>query len=352
LERVLARALQVPGVRHAEPGEFTARAYLNGKLTLEQAEGVAATVAARTDEQLASARDLLAGTAGARYRGWADELTTLLALVEAGIDFTDQEDVRAIEPGDLALRLERVRDQLRSFLGAAGGTERAHALPRVVLFGAPNAGKSTLFNALLGRRRAVVSGVAGTTRDVLAEELDLSRDAPGSGCVLLTDLAGLDESDVGGTAAEAQTRARTALAGADVIVHCDPAGDFGALDAGALVIRVRTKADVPAHRVDSEDALAVCALDGWNLGALRRAIADAAWSRRAAGLAALLPRHRRAIESMESSVGAGMDLARGADAAELAGHLRMALDAAGELVGRIAPDDILGRVFATFCVGK
>jgi tRNA modification GTPase len=365
VERVVLDMTSREGVRLANPGEFTARAYLNGKLTLDQAEGVAATIAATNEEQLVAARSLLEGRAGAEYRRWAEELTTLLALVESGIDFTDQEDVVPIAPVALLSRINALRREVGAHLGHAGGREAAGALARVALVGRPNAGKSTLFNALLGRKRAVTSPLSGTTRDVLAEELDLGRDVPGASAVLLEDLAGLDpdfHGDGSVSAREAQLAASRAAADADVLLWCDPVGRFdaGGLPVGASrakVIRVRTFGDQPRTAGEpSREDIAVCALDGWHLAVLRRAIVDAATSSRAAGVAALLPRHRRAMgEAMGSladaagSVGAGPRLRN----PELtATGLRGALDSLGELVGQISPDEVLGRVFATFCVGK
>ena len=325
---------------------------------------MAATIAATTGEQLEAARSLLEGRTGGEYRRWADELTTLLALVESGIDFTDQEDVVPIAPGDLLGRIERLRGQIAAHVGGVGGRESGDALARVALVGRPNAGKSTLFNALLGRRRAVTSPAAGTTRDVLAEELELGREVPGAGAVLLEDLAGLEEvgrgKSEGGSGEAAQDAARRAALGADVLVWCDPSGRFdgeplGIENARAGVIRVRTFADQP-HGVATREDLAVCALDGWHLGTLRRAIADAATGSRAAGVAALLPRHRRAMGEAAGWLGqAGASVGAGARLANpelTATALRSALDALGELVGEISPDDVLGRVFATFCVGK
>ncbi|MBY0263002.1 MAG: 50S ribosome-binding GTPase, partial [Phycisphaerales bacterium] len=189
LERVITRLLQEDGVREAGPGEFSARAFLNGRLSLAQAEGVAATIAARTDEQLLAAADLMSGRSGERARAWADQAAGLLALVEAGIDFTDQEDVVPIAPAALRERLGMLATKIEAGLGSVAGAEAPQGLPEVVL-----AGQSTLFNALLGRRRAVVSDVPGTTRDALVEELDLSRLAAGGPTVSLVDLAGLDEA--------------------------------------------------------------------------------------------------------------------------------------------------------------
>ncbi len=370
LERVLARLVAFEGgggVRLAEPGEFTARAYLAGKLTLDQAEGVAATISAESDEQLRGARALLEGSSGAAYRAWAEEVATLAALVEAGIDFTDQEDVVPIAPADLQRRLRGVQSSIEACLGPRTGEVR-ESEPRVVLAGEPNAGKSTLFNALLGRRRAVVSPLAGTTRDVLQEPLDLAGVLPGAGRVLLVDVAGVRDGDAGtgsgsepdaAIAAEADARARAAIREADAVIHCDPSGRFPPLGVGArtTVIRVRTKADLPEPAGASGESLAVCALDGWNLPVLRRALADAAWGGAFDSAAAVLPRHRRAlVQALEAMCQAharadGDERALG-DPAAVADALRGALDALGELTGRISPDDVIGRVFATFCVGK
>jgi tRNA modification GTPase len=367
--RVLAALLQAgtPHLRLAHPGEFSARAFMNGRLPLDQAEGLAATIAARTGDELAAARALLAGAAGTRRRAWADEAATLLALVEAGIDFTDQEDVVAIAPAALETRCRRLRADIDAELGS-GPRVHAGAEPLCVLVGRPNAGKSTLFNALLGRRRAVVSPVAGTTRDVLRERLDLSPSVPGAPAaagplgVTLVDLAGLDDpgsTPARGTDALAQQAARDAIAAADVVIACDPDGRFDTLNlagvpAAARVVRVRTKADraAVARPADVPGTLSVCALDARGVADLRRAIADAAWGASGSAAGAVLPRHRRALMLGADALDDAAKLAR-AGAPELtAGALRRALDALGELTGRLSPDDVIGRIFATFCIGK
>jgi tRNA modification GTPase len=357
VERLLHALTSIEGVRLAQPGEFTARAFLAGKLTLSEAEGVAATIAATTHEQLAAAGDLLAGRTGEQYREWSEEVATLLALVEAGIDFTDQEDVIAISAPALHDRLEVLADHLHRHLG--GGGEAEGTLPRVTLVGRPNAGKSTLFNTLLGRRRAVTSPHAGTTRDVLTEQMDLAPDLSGAGCVLLQDLAGLeDPSDRRTSASPEQDAARAALDAADLLVWCDPTGRFDATPIALPAkptLRVRTFGDQP--RTDgSTEHLAVCALDGWHLPLLRRAIADAATTSRGASVAALLPRHRRAASQALARVAEAADRCQGQHALEqpelIALSLRLALDELGELAGHISPDEVIGRVFATFCVGK
>ncbi|QQS10296.1 MAG: 50S ribosome-binding GTPase [Phycisphaerales bacterium] len=384
VSRVIAWLLTHDGVRLAEPGEFSARAYLNGRLTLEQAEGVAATIAASTREQLEGARALLDGATGREYRQMANECATLLALVEAGIDFTDQEDVVAIAPADLARRLDSLLAGNDRHLAGVGAKSREGALAVVALAGRPNAGKSTLFNALLGRDRAVASPVAHTTRDVLQEELDLSGDSPVGGRVHLCDLPGLDDVVSDGEAAvssehtrdagasrairkAAQARANEALAAADLVLWCDPSGRFRDAPPGVdseRMLRVRTLVDVAAPGAGAtsaahgaEEVFPVCSIDGYGIGALRSAIARRAITGAVSGAGGLLPRHRESLANARKSL---MDAKRvtesgRANLAEpevIADALRTALDRLGELVGRISPDEILGRVFASFCVGK
>lgn len=347
---VLARVLAVPGVRLAQPGEFSARAYLAGRLTLDQAEGVAAAIAAASTDELDAARALLAGTTGDRYRAWTDRAADLLALVEAGIDFADQEDVVAIEPEALRARLASLLSDLDAELGGHTRRPVPSSQPLVVLVGPPSAGKSTLFNALLGRPRAVTDAAPGTTRDALIEDLPIAAEHPGAGPIRLADLPGLDAATPSRPASVARV-----LDDASVWVLCDPHGRFELpMPQGRRqTIRVRTKADLVAPE-PSTDTLAVCALDGWNLGPLRRAIADAACAAGSSPLV-VVPRHRRALDQARDALAEADRCAAGPaqpDPAILASHLRRALDELGSITGCVSPDDVIGRVFATFCVGK
>ena len=372
VERFIEACCAVEGVRRAGPGEFSARAYLNSRLALDQAEGIAAVIAARTSDDLVAAQQLASGELGSVYRAWADELTTLLALIEAGIDFVDQEDVVPISPCELHDRLRQIRRTMAE--RAKGGTaETAEGLPPLVaLVGAPNAGKSTLFNALLGRERSVVAAESGTTRDVLIETLGLEEAAGPGLSVRLADLPGLDAAALGGAARVAQEAAIETLSRADAVVYCDPKGRFVGLETTIAdrvpMLRVQTKADLPdavlaanagsgpGRTADLSD-VAVCALDGWRLDVLRRAIADIALRAPGGSCAVALARHAReigraarALEAVEAEIDPA---ARALEAPELvADGLRSAVDSLGQILGRITPDDVIGRVFATFCVGK
>jgi tRNA modification GTPase len=393
IQRVLDACLAQAGVRLAQPGEFTARAFLAGKISLDRAEGVAAIIAAQTSEQLEAATSLHNGTTGAAYRAWADELTGLVALVEAGIDFTDQEDVVAIRPAALAERLRRVRDGILVRIGAEGGASQTHAQVVATLVGEPNAGKSTLFNALLGRERAIASPRAGTTRDVLEEPLRVGELGAGGVTIRLQDVAGFAASDAGHASPSdraAVEAARAAAGRADVLIWCDPSGRFDearlhawiALDASGegetsarrRVLRVRTFADRATdgamHGFGSRsgasamhEPLRVCGLDGWHVGALARALGEIALAApsRGAALAALAPRHHAALRRALGAIVLVLEMPGLGDGnmpalaqpEVVVEHLREALAALGELTGSsITPDDVLGRVFATFCVGK
>lgn len=369
--RIVEALVACEGVRLAEPGEFTARAYLNARMTAEQAEGVRSVIEARTSSELNAARRLLAGQTGALYRQLADDLAAALALVEAGIDFTDQEDVVAIAPADLQARLITLLEALDKELGTRGSAdEHRSSLPTVVLAGQPNAGKSTLFNALLGHARATIADLPGTTRDAIGEPTEILPGVP----ITLMDLAGLDQAFDSGSPSDAaaQTAALELIETADVVIWCDPHGRFEADDARIArlarhsPLRVRTKSDLPTGQgerlSESGGALAVCALDGWGIAALRRAIADAATlgGNAQAAQATLVPRHRRALLEARAALCEAEEGVREvattadhlADPAFIAGAMRAALDALGSIAGEISPDDVIGRIFATFCVGK
>jgi tRNA modification GTPase len=358
LERAVAQAAAAGGARLAEPGEFTFRAYLAGRLDLTQAEGVAATIAATSDAQLRAAELLRGGELGRLAQHLVESLATQLALVEAGIDFTDQEDVVPISPGTLDTNLAAIEHELVALLRRARPWKAIESLPWVVLAGEPSTGKSTLFNALLGRTRAVVSALPGTTRDVLVEPLQLPTAAGGACEVLLVDIAGLDDPraaidrDIQAAARDAITRAELILS---INGHASPA------NADAPTIRVRTMADLGVPDAGEHD-VAVSALTGQGMDHLRRLIAAKIGDRGvslAGDLLALQPRHELALRAALGQLQQARGLltphrdATALPAPErLAAAMRSALDELASLGGAMTPDDVIGRIFATFCVGK
>ncbi len=377
LDRVI-RTLIRAGARPAEAGEFTFRAYTAGRLDLTEAEGVAATIHAVSDGQLAAAAHLRQGELARFSRARVDRLGHLLALVEAGIDFVDQEDVVPIAPADLSAALGQEHAALGALLARSRSWGAVEALPRVVLVGPPSAGKSTLFNALLGRTRAVIDAAPGTTRDVLEEPLRLcpsaEDDSPDADEmeVLLIDLAGLDEAE-SILDRDVQDLAEAALRRADLVLKVRPIGSAATAASpmlegltfppSAVVLEVLTKCDHDSVNLSAEDhdeAIRISVHRGIGLDRLRQAmgkrLADRAVSVQAE-LLALQPRHeaalRSAVEHLEEASKHVDPQARQLDAIEwVAGEMRWALDELAGLGGELSPDDVIGRVFSSFCVGK
>ena len=357
LVRMLMDDLIRFGARPAEAGEFTARAFLSGRLSLDAAEGVAATVAAGGAAEANAARQLMAGELARRLQPILDSLANTLALLEVGIDFSE-EDVTVLDPAERRGRLTRCDVELADLLAVTGRFSLLRHEPTVVLAGRSNAGKSTLFNALLGQHRAVVSDVAGTTRDVLIEPLML----PG-GTVLLCDVAGLDPAaEMTGTSAEQaiarqmRQHAGRAIAAAEVLLHVVASNDSEPPTIYFPVqpdLLIRSKSD-QSKKADDAAALSVSAHTGDGLGLLLKAINALAFPQteapaEGASMIALNARHVAALSEARASLARALH----ADAAELvAADVREAVDQIGSVVGILTPDDILGKIFAGFCIGK
>ena len=340
-------ALADLGLRPAEPGEFTRRAFENGRMDLAQAEAVADLVDAETAAQAAQALGQLDGALSAAYAGFRRELLTALALVEAEIDFPD-EDV----PDHLARSAGPVLDRLLVDLAAAlADADRGRRVRdgfRIVLIGETNAGKSALFNALVQREAAIVTPIAGTTRDVLDADLVI-----GGYAVTLSDTAGLRQSD-DPIEAEGVRRARARAEAADLRLWVRGPGDpegAAAAYVGPDDLLVWTKADL--IRPTSESGWAVSTVTGEGLEALQAALSERL-TRDLSGAdfpAVTRERHRRRLSEAVVAVQAARD--RLADAPELAGEdLRRAADALARVTGDIGVEDVLGEVFSTFCIGK
>jgi tRNA modification GTPase len=347
---VVAEALTALGARPAEPGEFTRRAFLNGRMDLTAAEGIADLIAAETEAQRRQALRQADGALARLHDGWAERLTRLLAHQEAAIEFA--EDGLPTDLGDRARSgAAALRAEIAAHLADGGRGERLREGVLVAILGAPNAGKSSLLNALAGREAAIVSARAGTTRDVVEVRLALSG-VP----VTLADTAGLREA-ADEIEREGVRRARRRAEEADLVMAvfaADAAPDAGTLawvTPGALVLANKTDLAPAPAAIGGIAPLAVSALTGAGLDALRaRLEAEAARLAGADEAAALTrPRHRAALSD---AVG-WLAEAEGAPLPELASEaLRAALRALGRLTGRVGVEDVLDVVFRDFCIGK
>lgn len=348
LQRVLETCL-ARGARLAEPGEFTMRAFLGGRLDLTSAEAVLGVIDARSRDQLDRALRQLAGGLAGPIRRLRDRLLDILAHLEAGLDFVDEDDVDPIGRALLVEELSGAAGDLRSIAESFRDRDRPGVgLPRVVLVGPPNAGKSRLFNALVGEARAIVSHVAGTTRDYLSAPCDFDGVA-----AELVDTAGIEDADHP-IESQAQALRAAQVAGADVLLACLPSHAAGA----PLVLpqrshlRVTTMCDLAPSAPGS---LATSAETGEGLDRLRLAVAGALRDAASDGdpLAGSAARCRDGLDrASRAIVAAGSALALGLGDELVAVDLRIALDELGKVVGAVVADDILDRIFSRFCIGK
>ncbi len=348
----VAEALVALGCRPAEPGEFTRRAFLHGRLDLTQAEGIADLISAETAAQRRQALRQAEGALGALYGGWTERAARVLAHQEAAIEF-EMDDL----PSDLGARAAAeaaaLGAEIARHLDDGGRGERLREGLSIAILGAPNAGKSSLLNALARRDVAIVSPLPGTTRDVIEFRLDL-----GGVPAVLADTAGLrDAGDE--IEREGVRRARRRGQDADLLVavfaaDAEPDSETLALiDARPDALLVASKCDLaPAPRLaPGLTMLATSATTGAGIAALRDALAEAA--QRSAGLAdaPLLTRarHRAALTAAAGRLGEGI----AAPLPELAAEAyRGALLALGQVTGRVGVEEVLDIVFADFCIGK
>jgi tRNA modification GTPase len=346
---LLVTALVGHGARPARAGEFTLRAFLAGKLDLTQAEAVQAVVAAPDADELRRALAQLAGGMAAPLTDLRNDLLNLLADVEAALDFTD-EDIRFVGHEETLHRLAAALARLTLLRKQLEGRATAEKPLRVVLAGAPNAGKSSLFNALAGAS-ALVSPQPGTTRDYLAATLDLDGVK-----IELIDTPGWQEAaDV--IASQAESLRRQQAAEADLVILCiAPEADAIALEsetpAGKETPRlaVATKCDLAPPPAGLP---ATSARTGAGLAEVRARLADSARSRQQHGLAPSLARCRGHIEGCLEHLRRAHNLVLFEDPPELlAAELREALEQLGQMVGAVYTDDLLDRIFSRFCIGK
>jgi tRNA modification GTPase len=350
--RLLA-ALHAAGARPASPGEFTRRAVLNGKLDLVQAEAVGDLIDAVAPAQARAALRQLDGGLSRRLAELRRVLVETEGLLAYDIDFPGEDD-GPVSSARIAAQLEDVAGRLERLLATAPAAERLREGALLVLAGRPNAGKSSLFNALLGAERTLVTEIPGTTRDAVEAHTDFL-----GWPVRLIDTAGLWDAP-GKIDRLGVEVSRRYLASADLVLLCvetgrRPGADELAIAAERPTLLVRTKVDLDGTL--AAEAVGVSAVTGEGLDELRRVVAERVFAERIA-LADLEPaltraRHRTALERAQGALAGALEQFRGSGEAVLvAHHLREATTALDELVGAVDVEDILGQIFASFCVGK
>ncbi|MCB2078769.1 MAG: tRNA uridine-5-carboxymethylaminomethyl(34) synthesis GTPase MnmE [Novosphingobium sp.] len=325
-------------LRRATPGEFTRRAFANGRIDLAEAEGLADLLSAETELQRQSALAMAGGVFSRQVEGWRLRLLGASAEVEAVLDFADEDDVAVLRP-DFAAGLESLQSEVECWLSRP----RAEVLKdgfRVVLAGPPNAGKSTLFNALVESDAAITAPLAGTTRDVLTRPVALEG-LP----FVFVDTAGLRGETADMVEAIGVERARDALERADLVLWLGPEGraPHGAWE-------IEAQADRDEHEVKVHPRHCVSALTGEGLDSLRADLVEVArGAMPRPGEAALSARQHRILAEAAAMLGDARSLS---DPLLVAEHLRLARVAFDSLVGRTTTEDMLDALFGRFCIGK
>ncbi|ABD05103.1 tRNA modification GTPase trmE [Rhodopseudomonas palustris HaA2] len=357
-------------VRPAEPGEFTRRAFENGKLDLTEAEGLDDLIHADTEAQRRLAVRQLGGLLGDRARRWRAQIIEALALIEAGIDFADEGDVQGELMAPALRTIATLHGEIAEVLAAQGKSERLRDGLVVAIAGPPNVGKSTLINRLARREVAIVSPHAGTTRDVIEVQLDL-----GGYPVTLIDTAGIRESE-DSVEQEGVRRAKARAAEADLVLWlgADEAIDV-AVEGSAPVWRVRNKIDLVPQadtvgadsggaglaanlwqtegNVAAREAFGISAKRGDGVGDMVEALAGfAAQYFAASGEAAVISRERHRLLLQQAEVMLRCSMTVGLAPELVAEELRLAAGALGRLLGRVDVEDVLGEIFGRFCIGK
>ena len=357
--KLVLDAALASGARLAAPGEFTKRAFLNGRLDLAQAEAVIDLIHARTELALSAANEQLAGHLSRRIEGLRDDLVKTLAHVEAHIDFPD-EDIAPHTKDELLIRLDRAVTFMDELLRTADEGQLLRRGIRAAIVGRPNVGKSSLLNLLLGHDRAIVSPIAGTTRDTIEETANI-RGIP----VVFVDTAGLREAgDV--IEQEGIRRSRATLERAELILHVFDASEpvtpdderYLAEFAGKKRLLIRNKVDLPSKlELPGElTAVDVCCLSGNGLEELKDAIKNLVWAGeiRAEMVQVMInSRHQNALNRGRTATRRAIEALRENLTLELAAmDLRIAMNAVGEIVGKTTTDDLLDSIFSQFCLGK
>ncbi|MFY7700220.1 MAG: tRNA uridine-5-carboxymethylaminomethyl(34) synthesis GTPase MnmE [Burkholderiaceae bacterium] len=338
---VSAALAALPGLRPAEAGEFTRRAFLNGRMDLNEAEGLADLLSAETEWQRRAAGAMMGGAFSRRIEQWRQEVLVLSALTEAELDFSDEGDVETQNNDKISEGCKRLHDAIRTLVEAPGVEKLRDGL-RVVLGGPPNSGKSTLLNALVARDAAIVSDIAGTTRDVIEVPVSI-----GGIAFLFLDTAGLRDATDDRIEAIGIERTRAAMDSADILLWL---GEEGTGPAHPHLVEIAAKADDPTHARKGPDAVTVSAKTEEGMAQLVTTLTDIA-----KGL--LPPPDQFAINARQRDLlaqcaSALTQAAEDEDWLITAEHLRQARLALDALTGRAHTEDLLDTLFGRFCVGK
>lgn len=344
------KSLMSAGARLAEPGEFTKRAFEAGKLDLTRAEAVADLIDAETKAQLAQALKQMDGALETLYSGWREDLTEVLALLEASIDFPDEEDAPERVDAPVREKLDTLQTALETALADGNITERIRDGFKIAILGKPNAGKSTLLNQLAKREAAIVTDIPGTTRDVVEVRLTI-----GGYLAWVSDTAGLRETeDV--VEAEGVRRALKAADEADIRIWLFDAREGFEPDRNdPRDLVVANKSDLGGPDTVSRETLKISAKDGDGIAALERAIAEKLGRLTQNATAPILTRarHRQGIElALKHLRSASEHLDAESGAEFTAEEVRLGARALGTLTGHVDPESVLGAVFSSFCIGK
>ncbi|MDM1544313.1 tRNA uridine-5-carboxymethylaminomethyl(34) synthesis GTPase MnmE [Ignatzschineria indica] len=352
LNRVLNRVLEL-GATMARRGEFSERAFLNGKLDLVQAEAIHDLIVSQSEAQAKAAMSSLTGNFSKRVNELLESLIMMRVYIEAAIDFSE-EDIDFISDGNVVKGLKELNDQVSQLLKSAGNGKVLTDGIRVVIAGRPNAGKSSLLNALSGEETAIVTDIEGTTRDVLREQIILD------GMPLyVIDTAGLRET-TDQIEAEGIKRAKQEAATADLVLWMhDDRTPFEGIDADIAALNIPTiiihnKADLSGRAIGAhEKYIAISAKDGQGLEALKNAILKQVGFEAQEGLFSARERHLQALRSVLEHFATALSLIEDEVAIELvAEELRLAQIALGEITGEFSSDALLGEIFSNFCIGK